>query len=70
LFKTICYHYPSLGAALKENFSMTIDKHQHDAKNATSHCVTNSMKTSYQPPRQTTSNEQRRIHHVLLYNLE
>ena len=31
LFKTICYHYPSLGAALKENFSMTIDKYQHDA---------------------------------------
>ena len=30
LFKTICYHNPSLGAELKENFSMTIDKHQHD----------------------------------------
>jgi hypothetical protein len=22
LFKTICYHYPSLGAELKENFSI------------------------------------------------
>ena len=31
LFKTINYHYPPLGAELKANFSMTIDKHQHDA---------------------------------------
>jgi hypothetical protein len=31
LFKTIAYHYPSLGAELKANFSMAIAKHQHDA---------------------------------------
>ena len=31
LFKAVNYHYPSLGVELKANFSITLDKYQHDA---------------------------------------